>query len=60
MQPLQDFTDTLSEEAYSSVSYIKPEAFLLQPEEEGTELTQKKKKNILGYPKDKYIDPVTD
>lgn len=64
LRPLQEFTDTLSGEAYASVSYLKPVLHLLKTstlaaKDEDTALTKKIKSLVLGYMENKYSDPAT-
>ena len=65
LNPLVEFTDALSGEAYVNVSYLKPVLQLfnkevLKPEPDDTELTKTIKATVLNYLNEKYDDAATD
>nr|XP_054603768.1 E3 SUMO-protein ligase ZBED1-like [Nothobranchius furzeri] len=65
LNPLVDFTDALSGEAYVSVSCVKPVLQLfneevLKPDDTDTELTKAIKNSVTCYLNEKYDDDVTD
>ncbi|KAL3972557.1 cathepsin X [Sarotherodon galilaeus] len=65
LSPLTEFTDALSGEHYTSVSYLKAVLHLfntqvLKPQDDDTQLTTTIKEGILNYLKDKYDDQTTE
>lgn len=65
LNPLVDLTDTLSGEAYVSVSCVKPvlqhfSKEILMPEDDDTELTKAIKTAVTTYLNDKFSDAATD
>ncbi|KAF0042654.1 hypothetical protein F2P81_006186 [Scophthalmus maximus] len=63
LKPLQDFTDTLSEEEYVTLSYVRPVLHLfnttLLADEEGTNELCKTIKTTLDNLNGKYLEPST-
>ena len=64
LSPLIEFTDALSGEQYTSVSYLKPVLHLfnnqvLKPRDDDTQLTLTIKEGILNYLNEKYDDRTT-
>ena len=65
LSPLMEFTDALSGELYTSVSYLKPVLHLfnnqiLKPQDDDTPLTTTIKEGILNYLNEKYDDQTTE
>ncbi len=65
LSPLMEFTDALSGEQCTSVSYVKPVLHLfntqvLKPQDDDTQLTINIKEGILKYLNDKYDDHTTE
>ncbi len=65
LSPLMEFTDALSGEQCTSVSYVKPVLHLfntqvLKPQNDDTQLTINIKEGILKYLNEKYDDQTTD
>lgn len=65
LNPLADFTDALSGEAYVSVSCVKPVLQLfneevLKPEDDDAELTKAIKTAVITYLNEKFSDDATD
>jgi hypothetical protein len=64
LSPLMEFTDALSGELYTSVSYLKPVLHLFnnqipKPQDDDTHLTTTIKEGILNYLNEKYDDQTT-
>lgn len=65
LNPLLEFTDSLSGECYVSVSYLKPMLHLfrtqiLKPSEDETQLTKDLKMTVMTYLDEKYNDQITN
>ncbi|XP_041841381.1 E3 SUMO-protein ligase ZBED1-like isoform X2 [Melanotaenia boesemani] len=65
LNPLLEFTDSLSGECYVSVSYVKPMLHLfrtqiLKPSEEEMQLTKDIKMAVMAYLDEKYGEQITD
>ncbi|KAL3991353.1 troponin I, fast skeletal muscle [Sarotherodon galilaeus] len=65
LNPLLEFTDSLSGESYVSVSYLKPMLHLfrtqiLKPSEDETQLTKDLKMTVMAYLDEKYNDQITN
>nr|XP_024661555.1 zinc finger BED domain-containing protein 1-like [Maylandia zebra] len=65
LNPLLEFTDSLSGECYVSVSYLKPMLHLfrtqiLKPSEVETQLTKDLKMTVMTYLDEKYNDQITN
>lgn len=65
LSPLMEFTDALTGEQYTSVSYLKSVLHLfnnlvLKPQDDDTQLTTTIKEGILNYLDEKYDDQTTE